>query len=242
MNQNAIGIIPVRYGAVRFPGKPLAAILGRPMIQWVYEGAREARLLDRVIVATDDERIASAARNFGAEAVMTSPDHVSGTDRVAEAARNFEAEIILNIQGDEPLVRGAMLDALVESLRAGEAGMATLMAKVKDISLFNDPHIVKVVADASGHALLFSRSPVPFGASDYFHQHIGVYGYRRDLLMGYHRLPASRLESVEKLEQLRALEAGVRIKMVEIERPTLSVDTPRDIIRVERHLQTRLHE
>jgi 3-deoxy-manno-octulosonate cytidylyltransferase (CMP-KDO synthetase) len=242
MSSKAIGVIPVRYGSNRFPGKPLAAILGKPMIQWVYEGARESRRLERIIVATDDDRIAAAASGFGAEVLMTSPEHASGTDRVAEAAGATDAEIILNIQGDEPLVRGGMLDSLVEALGEGEAGMATLMAKVKDISLLGDPHIVKVVSDAAGYALLFSRAPLPFGATDYFHQHIGIYAYRRDLLLGYGRLPASRLESVERLEQLRALEAGVKIRMVEIERPTLSVDSPRDIISVEHHLRTRSHE
>jgi 3-deoxy-manno-octulosonate cytidylyltransferase (CMP-KDO synthetase) len=242
MSNKAIGVIPVRFGSTRFPGKPLAAILGKPMIQWVYEGARESGRLERIIVATDDERIASAASGFGAEIRMTSSAHASGTDRVAEAARTTDADIIVNIQGDEPLVRGRMLDSLVDALRQGEAGMATLMAKVKDISLLDDPHIVKVVADEAGYALLFSRAPLPFGAADYFHQHIGIYAYRRDLLLGYSRLPASRLESVEKLEQLRALEAGVRIRMVEIESPTLSVDTPRDIISVEHHLRARTHE
>jgi 3-deoxy-manno-octulosonate cytidylyltransferase (CMP-KDO synthetase) len=242
MSDRAVGIIPVRYGSTRFPGKPLAVILGKPMIRWVYERACQARLLDRVIIATDDERIMAAAGRFGAEARMTSPEHASGTERVAEVARDVEAGIILNIQGDEPLVRGAMLDALVEALREKKAAMATLMARVYDISLLDDSHVVKVVSDANGYALLFSRSPLPHGASDYFYQHIGIYGYRRNLLLRYNRLPASRLESVEKLEQLRALENGIRIRMIEIDRPTLSVDTPGDIIGVEKRLRTRAHE
>jgi 3-deoxy-manno-octulosonate cytidylyltransferase (CMP-KDO synthetase) len=237
MKTKVLGVIPVRFGSVRFPGKPLAPILGKPMIRWVYEGARQSRLLDRIIIATDDERILAAAVSIGAEAKMTSPDHVSGTDRVAEVARDTDAEIILNIQGDEPLVRGHMLDALVEALLAGEARMATLMAKNYDISLFGDSHVVKVVADSHGRALLFSRSALPYGAKDYFHQHIGIYAYRRDLLFGYERLPASRLEAAEKLEQLRALENGIEIAMVEIDRPTLSVDTPQDIIGVENRLR-----
>lgn len=237
MKTTAIGVIPVRYGSVRFPGKPLAPILGKPMIRWVYEGACQSSLLDRIIIATDDERIMAAAASIGAEAIMTSPNHVSGTDRVADVARGTDAEIILNIQGDEPLVRGHMLDALVEALQAGEARMATLMAKNNDISLLEDSHIVKVVVDSRRRALLFSRSALPHGATDYFHQHIGIYAYRRDLLLGYDRLPASRLEALEKLEQLRALENGIAIAMVEIERPTLSVDTPRDIIGVENRLR-----
>jgi len=237
MRAKAVGVIPVRFGSTRFPGKPLAAILGRPMIQWVYEGVRQSRLLEQVIIATDDQRIMDAAAAFGADARMTSSDHASGTDRVAEVARATDAEIVLNIQGDEPLVRGAMLDRLVETLQAGECGMATLMAKNYDISLLSERHIVKVVSDARGRALLFTRAPVPCGTKDYFHQHIGVYAYRRDLLLGYGRLPASRLEAVEKLEQLRALEAGIPIAMVEIEKPTLSVDTPGDIIAIERRLR-----
>jgi 3-deoxy-manno-octulosonate cytidylyltransferase (CMP-KDO synthetase) len=237
MKNEVLGVIPVRFGSTRFPGKPLAPVLGKPMIQWVYEGARTSRTIDRLVIAADDRRIVEAAAAFGAEAMMTSPDHASGTDRVAEVAGGSEAEIILNIQGDEPLVRGEMLDALVEALRSGEAKMATLMAKNNDISLLSDIHIVKVVADSRGRALLFSRSPIPFGASDHFHQHIGIYAYRRDLLLGYGRLPASRLEAAEKLEQLRALESGIAIIMVEIPEPTLSVDTPRDIIGVEDRLR-----
>lgn len=232
-----IGVIPVRYGSTRFPGKPLAPILGKPMIQWVYERARRARRLDRVIIATDDVRIMEAAASFGAEAKLTSPHHASGTDRVAEVAAETDAGIVLNIQGDEPLVRGEMLDALVDVLLSGDAQMATLMAKNNDISLLSDSHIVKVVADAHGRALIFSRSPLPYGATDFFHQHIGIYAYRRDLLLGYNRLPASRLEAVEKLEQLRAMESGIGIALVEIAEPTLSVDTPRDIIGVENRLR-----
>ena len=237
MRAKTIGVIPVRYGSVRFPGKPLAAILGKPMVQWVYEGARQARLLDRVIIATDDDRIMAAAASFGAEARMTSPAHASGTDRVAEVVRNTDAEIVINIQGDEPLIRGDMLDALVEALPARGARMATLMAKNYDISLLGESHIVKVVADRRGNALLFSRSAIPYGAPDYFHQHIGIYAYRRELLLDFGKLPASRLENTEKLEQLRALENGIAIAMVEIGRPTLSVDTPQDIIGVERRLR-----
>jgi 3-deoxy-manno-octulosonate cytidylyltransferase (CMP-KDO synthetase) len=237
MKTEVLGVIPARFDSTRFPGKPLAAILGKPMIRWVYEGARRARTIDRLVIATDDRRIAEAAAAFGAEAVMTSPGHASGTDRVAEVARSGGAEIILNIQGDEPLVRGGMLDALVEALRSGESSMATLMAKNNDISLLPESHIVKVVPDARGRALLFSRAPIPFGASGYFHQHIGIYAYRRELLLNYGRLPASRLEAAEKLEQLRALENGIAIALVEIPEPTLSVDTPGDIIGVEDRLR-----
>lgn len=240
--EKAAGIIPARYGATRFPGKPLASILGKPMIQWVYEGAKTSKLLKRIIIATDDQRIVKAADEFGAEAVMTSTDHASGTERVAEAAAQVEAEIIVNIQGDEPLVGGEMLDALIIALDDPSISMATLMAKVTDMALLQDSHVVKVVTDKNGFALYFSRSPLPYQAPDHFFQHIGIYGYRKDFLMNFHRLPVSRLERIEKLEQLRVLENGMPIQMIEIPRPTLSVDTPQDIIKVEKLLSVRTHE
>jgi len=240
--EKAAGIIPARYGATRFPGKPLASILGKPMIQWVYEGAKTSKLLKRIIIATDDQRIVKAADKFGAEAVMTLTDHASGTERVAEAAAQVEAEIIVNIQGDEPLVGGEMLDALIIALDDPSISMATLMAKVTDLALLQDSHTVKVVTDKNGFALYFSRSPLPYQAPDHFFQHIGIYGYRRDFLMNFHRLPVSRLERIEKLEQLRVLENGMPIQMIEIPRPTLSVDTPQDIIKVEKFLRMRTHE
>lgn len=238
----AVGIIPVRYGARRFPGKPLAPILEKPMLQWVIEGVKKAKLLNRIIVATDDERIFQAARSLGAEAAMTSPACASGTERVAEVARSLEASIIINIQGDEPLVDGEMLDVLVEALNDRTIPMATLIAKVSDMNLIRDEHIVKVVTDRNRFALYFSRSPLPFQAHDYFFQHIGIYGYQRDFLLNFQALPFSRLEIIEKLEQLRVLESGQKILTVEIARPTLSVDTPQDIISIERHLRTKIHE
>jgi 3-deoxy-manno-octulosonate cytidylyltransferase (CMP-KDO synthetase) len=238
----AIGIIPARYGSTRFPGKPLASILGKPMIRWVWEGARRSRLLSRVVIATDDARIFDAARTFGAEALMTSPDHASGTDRVAEAAARLDAEVIVNIQGDEPLLDGAMLDRLVEAFDDPTLPMASLMARIVDVSLIGDENIVKVVVDNRGRALMFSRSPLPRGAADFFYQHIGIYAYRRDFLLGFKALPASRLEKIERLEQLRVLESGGTIRMIEIPRPTLSVDAPRDIIPVEEFIKARSHE
>jgi 3-deoxy-manno-octulosonate cytidylyltransferase (CMP-KDO synthetase) len=211
------------------------------MVQWVYEGARESKLLDRVIIATDDERILAAARAFGAEAAMTSAECASGTDRAAEIAADLPCDFVINIQGDEPLIRGDMLDRLVLGLEESGAPMASLMARVERLDLLADPHIVKVVTDAAGEALYFSRAALPHGCSDYFYQHIGIYGYRREFLLGYKNLPGRRLERAEKLEQLRALENGRRIRMIEIPRPTLSVDTPADIIKVEQFLTRRLH-
>ncbi|MGD0781326.1 MAG: 3-deoxy-manno-octulosonate cytidylyltransferase [Candidatus Aminicenantales bacterium] len=237
-----LGVIPARFGSTRFPGKPLAPILGRPMVQWVYEGARASKLLSRVVIATDDGRIAAAARAFGADAVMTSPDCASGTDRAAEVAASSSCDFVINIQGDEPLVRGEMLDGLVRGLEESGAPMATLVARVERLELLNDPHIVKVVADGRGYALYFSRSALPHGCSDYFYQHIGIYGYGRDFLLGYKALSPSRLEKAERLEQLRALENGWRVRLIEIPRPTLSVDTPADIIKVEEFLVRHSHE
>lgn len=234
--KSAAAVIPARYESTRFPGKPLALILGKPMIQRVYEAVRQARRVERIIIATDDRRIYEASVGFGAEAAMTSADHTSGTERVAEVAANLDAEAIINVQGDEPLVSGEMIDRLVEALDEPGIRMASLMAKVTDLAIIHDPHIIKVVADASGNALYFSRSPLPYRAADFFYQHVGVYGYERGFLLDFAKLPPSRLECFEKLEQLRALEHGHRIKMVEVSFPTLSVDTPEDIIKVEERL------
>jgi 3-deoxy-manno-octulosonate cytidylyltransferase (CMP-KDO synthetase) len=234
----AIGIIPVRFGATRFPGKPLAPILGKPMVQWVYEGASRAVRLDRVIIATDDERIMAAARGFGAEAEMTSISCASGTDRVAEVAARTDADVIINIQGDEPLIEGSMLDPLVEAIEAG-ADMASLMIRESDPALLADPNVVKVVADRKGDALYFSRAALRSDIHDNFYRHIGIYAFRRGVLLGFAGLPASRLEAAERLEQLRALDNGLRIRMVETAVATLSVDAPADIIKVENLLLRR---
>lgn len=237
----AVVIIPSRFQSSRFAGKPLAPILGKPMIQWVYEGVRQARLVDRILIATDDERIFEAARGFGAEVVMTEAKHRSGTDRVAEVAASVETSLVVNVQGDEPLVDGDMLDFLIQVLEEEPIDMASLMVRREDMEFFADPNLVKVVVDREGFALYFSRAPLPFGAKDFFYQHIGVYGYRRNFLLRYVQMRRSRLEESENLEQLRALENGCRIRMVEVDRPTLSVDTPADIIRVESLLAERRH-
>lgn len=235
--RKALAIIPVRFGSTRFPGKALADICGKPMIQRVVEGVRACRRLDRVIVATDDRRIFEAVRAFGAEAVMTSAHHSSGTDRVAEVAAALDYPIIINVQGDEPLVEGTTLEGLVDVLQDSGLPMASLMARVGDMYSFDAPDRVKVVVDASGNALYFSRSAIPSGASDYYFLHVGIYGYQRDFLLGFGRLAPSRLEGTEKLEQLRVLENGYRIRMIEIPRPTLSVDVPEDIDKVEQFLK-----
>jgi 3-deoxy-manno-octulosonate cytidylyltransferase (CMP-KDO synthetase) len=209
------------------------------MIQRVYEAARTAKNLERVIVATDDKRVYQAAQNFGAEARMTSSSHRSGTDRVAEVARESHTPIVINIQGDEPLIKGEAIDDLVAALQDKGIPMATLAVKEDNLNLLNDSNVVKVVPDRDGYALYFSRSPLPYQASDYFWRHIGVYGYQKDFLQKFCQIPPSRLEKTEKLEQLRALENGHRIKIIENQFSTLSVDSPEDIIRVENLLKDR---
>lgn len=237
--KRAAAVIPVRYQSSRFPGKPLAMILGKPMIQRVYEGVRESRLVERTIIATDDDRIRETAESFGASVVLTSKEHNSGTERVAEVVQLIDNNIIINVQGDEPLVKGEMLDSLVEALQDEDVEMASLMAKVYDLNLMTNPNVNKVVIDQEGFALYFSRAAIPYQASDFFYQHVGIYGYKRGFLVEFARMKPSRLERLERLEQLRALENGRRIKMVEVSEPTLSVDMPGDIIKVEEMLKKK---
>ncbi len=209
-------------------------IAGKSLIQRVHEQAQRATHLQQLIIATDDERIFNAARSFGAEVVMTSPDHRSGTERVAEAAKGLNAPIIINIQGDEPLLRGKMIDDLILALQDDSIAMATLASKVTEMDRIHDRDIVKVVTDKNGQALYFSRAPLPFQATDFFYQHIGIYAYQKEFLMIFHTLPVSWLEECEGLEQLRALENGHQIKIIPTPFQTLSVDTPQDIIAVEK--------
>lgn len=234
-----IGVIPARYGSTRFPGKPLALLLGKPLIKWVYEAALTSKNLHEVIIATDDPRIADVSRSFGAEVVLTRSNHPSGTDRVAEVAEKREASIVINIQADEPLLEGWMIDCLIPPLMSGEAEISSLMAPVYDLSVISDFNRVKVVVDRKGYALYFSRSPLPSQARDFFYQHIGIYGYKKDTLLALCHLQPSRLEMSERLEQLRALEYGYRIKMLEISSPTIGVDTPEDLAKAENILKEK---
>lgn len=240
--KQATGIIPARFDSRRFPGKALVHILGKPMIQRVYERAQTAKYLDHIIIATDDERIFQAAKSFGAEVRMTAANHNSGTERAAEIAETIDSTIIINVQGDEPLLNGHMINDLVETLQDETIPMATLVNKIEDLSLIEDTNIVKVVSDKDGYALYFSRAPLPFQTPDYFWQHVGIYGYQRDFLLKFNRLPPSRLEKTEKLEQLRVLESGYRIKILETSYPTLSIDTPQDIITVENSLKKKTND
>jgi 3-deoxy-manno-octulosonate cytidylyltransferase (CMP-KDO synthetase) len=234
----AVGIIPARHASIRFPGKPLAAILGVPMIQRVWERAREAARLREVIVATDDERIAECCAGFGAPVAMTSASHPTGTDRLAEAARNLEDDIIVNIQGDEPLIESFVIDAAVEALEGdASVSMSTVVHEAEADSVA-DPNRVKVVLDRNDRALYFSRSPIPYrrapGIGPSYWQHVGIYAYRSDFLQAFVELPRSPLEESEELEQLRALEHGHGIRAAIIrDWQSVPVDVPEDLERVE---------
>lgn len=239
---SAVGVIPARYAASRFPGKPLAPISGVPMLQRVWEGAREAKRLRRVLIATDDARILEACAAFGADAVLTAPHHPTGTDRIAEVAASLDVEVVVNIQGDEPLIEGFVIDAAVEALLADpEAPMATVVHAAEPGAL-TDPNRVKVVLDRRGRALWFSRSPLPYPLAGApaapIWQHVGLYAYRRDFLLRFVTLSQTPAERAESLEQLRALEHGFAIQTAIVEGwRGLSVDVPADIGSVEARLQ-----
>jgi len=229
------GIIPARYASTRLPGKPLIEIGGRPMIEWVYERARQARSLERVIIATDDARIAARVAAFGGEAVMTCPAHRSGTDRLAEVAAGLQAEVIVNIQGDEPLIDPALIDAVVAPFAEEAVEMTTVATPLRSREETADPSVVKVVVDRRGYALYFSRLPIPSsrdGGPVERLKHIGMYAYRRSFLLAYARMAPTPLELAESLEQLRALENGVRIRVIRTEHDAIGVDTPEDLERV----------
>lgn len=236
-----LGVIPARYESTRFPGKPLAEILDRPMIEWVIEGVQESERIDSVLVATDHEEIFEVVEATGAQPVMTSPDHTSGSDRVAAAVEDRGAQIIVNVQGDEPLVEGETLDRGVRAMQENpEASMGSFMAPLEDEQA-DDPDVVKVVVDREGFALYFSRSPIPHGrdTNTERYQHVGIYLFRRDFLLEYSRMEPTSLEEAEGLEQLRALENGKEITMVEVDEPTVGVDRPEDIEAVENILRRR---
>lgn len=271
---SAIVIIPSRYQSTRFPGKPLSLLLNKPMIRHVYERSKAARLIKEVFVATDSTEIYDVVTGFGGKAVMTSGEHTSGTDRIAEAAEiisgeGHSADIIVNVQGDEPMIMPKMIDKVVSLMDDARAGIGTLVKRIEDAAEIDDPNVVKAVFNSQGFALYFSRSPIPyhrdlFSAQEYktgraearehgsaegkasgsgspaselvMFKHIGIYAYRRDVLTGFAKLPPSRLEEIEKLEQLRALENGIAIKIGETVYETIGVDTPADLKRVEKCL------
>jgi len=231
----ATAIIPARYASTRFPGKPLAAETGKPLIQHVYEAVASARRIDRVLVATDDERIAAAVRAFGGEAALTRSDHISGTDRVAEAAKGLSAELIVNVQGDEPEMEPEAIDMLVDLLASRpDAPMGSLACQFTRAEDVANPACVKVVLDADNNAICFSRSLIPYprdthGQVDRPHRwllHLGIYAYRPEFLADLTRTPACELERMEQLEQLRVLHMGKKIAIAVIERAGTGIDTP----------------
>ena len=240
-----IGIIPARYGSTRFPGKPLALIAGKPLIRHVVERCQQAKSLAEVIVATDDTRIWEVAQGF-CRAEMTAPEHPSGSDRIAEVAARCACDAVVNVQGDEPLIDPAVIDAVAGAL--AQAEMSTAAAPIRMPAEYDNPNAVKVIVNAAGWALYFSRRTIPYVrdaasssvseqmAAFPFLKHLGIYGYRRDTLLRLVKFPVSPLERAEKLEQLRALENGIRIAVVKVAYDSIGVDVPADVKRVEQLL------
>jgi 3-deoxy-manno-octulosonate cytidylyltransferase (CMP-KDO synthetase) len=245
---NTIGLIPARYASTRFPGKPLHPIAGKPLIQHVVERCKLATSLSEVIVATDDARIRDVAQEF-CRVEMTRADHPSGSDRIAEVAERCGGDAIMNIQGDEPLIDPAVIDAVANALAQNE--MSTAATPIKNLSELDNPNVVKVVVNAAGHALYFSRRTIPYlreAASRPVHEqlaafpflkHLGIYGYRSETLLRLVKFPMSPLENVEKLEQLRALENGIQIAVVKVDYDSVGVDVPEDVAKVENILSRR---
>ena len=254
MKNKVVAIIPARYASTRLPGKPLIEIAGKPMILRVAERAKQASTIDRVIVATDDERVFQAVAVAGVEVVMTAPDHATGTDRLAEVAAKIEAEIIVNVQGDEPLIEPSTIDAAVAPLLADRSiVMSTTCEPIESVEDALKSNVVKVVIDREGFALCFSRNPIPFPRAAViehgsikaalraqpdllrtFNKHTGLYAYRRDFLLTFSELSPTPLEQSESLEQLRALEHGYKIKVVAVTHRSIGVDTPEDLKLVKR--------
>jgi 3-deoxy-manno-octulosonate cytidylyltransferase (CMP-KDO synthetase) len=245
-NPHVVIVIPARYGATRLPGKPLVSLAGQPMIQRVYERAKLAARAQRVIVATDDERILKAVESFGGDARMTRPDHRTGTERVAEVAAHEKGDVFVNVQGDEPLLDPAAVDAAIDALlEEPAASIATVATPIKTPADIMDPNVVKTVLDFDNNGLYFSRAPIPWvrdtaSKIQVRHlKHLGLYVFQRDALLEYPTLPQGELERIEQLEQLRWLENGWKIRVAEVEHDAVSVDVPEDVARVEKLLQQK---
>jgi len=253
-----VGIIPARYGSTRLPGKPLALIGAKPMIQHVYESTAKAKILDRLIVATDDRRIETVVKGFGGEVMMTSPNHASGTDRLAEVARRIEAEWVVNVQGDLPFIGAATITRAVAPLKKDRSiPMGTVCTAIYDKAEWHNPNVVKVLRDRAGYALYFTRAPIPFARHAgvdpsggkvslrrrrrlWSYRHLGLYVYRRDFLLKFARLRPTALERIESLEQLRALENGYRIYVAEVDERSVEVDSAEDLRRAASYLKNNL--
>jgi len=241
-----LAVIPARHASSRFPGKPLAPIAGKPMIQHVVERVRRAELVTRVVVATDEASIKDVVEGFGGEAILTRHDHRTGSDRVAEVATHVQAEIYVNVQGDEPLIDAGTIDAVVSAMLEDDSvQVATPCTAILQPGDIMDPNIVKVVRDFDGNALYFSRAPIPWvrdtaeSVAARHWKHLGLYGFRRDALLEFPTLPPGELERLEQLEQLRWLENGFRIRVVETDYDAVSVDVPSDVERVEKLMRER---
>jgi 3-deoxy-manno-octulosonate cytidylyltransferase (CMP-KDO synthetase) len=234
-------VIPARYGSTRLPGKPLVALAGKPMIQHVFERAKKAQTVNRVLVATDDQRILAAVQGFGGEARMTRADHRTGTERIAEVAAHEEGSVFVNVQGDEPLIDPAAIDTAVAALLEGPAAqIATVATTIRHAGDIMDPNVVKTVLDFDDNALYFSRAPIPWirDTAQKIHvkywKHLGLYVFQRDALLEFPTLPQGELEKIEQLEQLRWLENGWRIRVAEVAHDAVSVDVQEDVARVEK--------
>lgn len=257
---SVIVVIPARYGSTRFPGKPLAPLKGKPLIQHVYQNASGSRLADAVFVATDNDQILNTVLSFGGKGFMTARTHQSGTDRIAEVVRSMNYDIIVNVQGDEPLIQPDMIDDVITLHQDKKASIGTLAKRIQNPEEISDPNVVKVVFDNEWFALYFSRSSIPYHRDEWTieneamrmqnsssenipldcYKHIGMYSYKRDVLIRLSEMPPSRLEQIEKLEQLRALENGFKIKVKETALETIGVDTPEDLERIEEWLNLSL--
>ena len=246
---NCVAIIPARFDSKRFPGKVIEALAGKPLIVHTYERTIQASSVEQALVATDDERVVAALEGYDIETVMTRSDHESGTDRIAEAVQDMDVDIVVNVQGDEPLVDPSTIDQAVQALiDHPEASIATAKHSIQQWEDIHDPNVVKVVTDAENRALYFSRSPIPYirgkstdeiGECTYW-QHVGLYVYRKEFLVRFPQLDVTPLEDLEKLEQLRALENGYAIVVVETQHKSIGVDTPEDLERVREMVETQL--
>jgi 3-deoxy-manno-octulosonate cytidylyltransferase (CMP-KDO synthetase) len=241
---SVVAVIPARYASTRLPGKPLVPLAGKPMVQHVYERTKLASTVNRVIVATDDQRIIDAVRAFGGEARMTRADHRTGTERIAEVAAHETGDVFVNVQGDEPLIDPAAIDTAVQALLEGEpAQIATVATPIRFTADIMDPNIVKTVLDFDENALYFSRAPIPWVRDSQhkvhvkYWKHLGLYVFQRGALLEYPTLPQGELERIEQLEQLRWLENGWKIRVAEVEHDAVSVDVAEDVVRVEKLME-----
>ena len=242
MRKKILVVIPARFKSSRFPGKPLALINGKPMIQRVYEQVMKSKYPAQILVATDDQRILTIVKKFGGQAIMTSPAHKSGTDRVAEVASKIDCDVVINVQGDEPVINPEYIDKAIEPVLNNQTEISTLAYPIINPEDVNNPNVVKVVFNKDNFALYFSRAPIPFhknkNINHKFFAHIGLYCFKKQTLLKFTSLKPSPLEEIEKLEQLRALENNIKIKIVIVDKPTISVDVPSDIEKVENYLNT----